>query len=131
MYRIEKALNSEDFKQFFEEFNILLSSIPYVLQIPREAYYHSLLYAILRCLNFEVASEVMTSRGRIDMVLSSKNKFFVFEFKIDSTSASALAQIKWYKYYQKLASPERKTFLIGANFDTKTKVISDWTLEAI
>lgn len=131
MYRIEKALNSEDFKQFFEEFNILLSSIPYVLQIPREAYYHSLLYAILRCLNFEVASEVMTSRGRIDMVLSSQNKFFVFEFKIDSTSASALAQIKEHKYYQKLASPERKTFLIGANFDTKTKVISDWTLEAI
>jgi hypothetical protein len=129
MYRIEKALEREDFKAFFDEFNILLSSIPYALQIAKEAYYHSLLYAILRCLNFEVASEVMTSRGRIDMIFSSQNNIFVFEFKIDSTAASAIKQIKECKYYQRFIEPNRKVFLIGANFDSETKVISDWAIE--
>lgn len=131
MYRIEKALEAEDLAIFFNEFNILLSSIPYTLQIPKEAYYHSLLYAILRCLNFEVTAEVMTSRGRIDMIFASKNKVFVFEFKIDSTSTIAIEQIKKHKYYQKYMGPDYKIFLIGANFDTKTKVISDWALETI
>jgi len=131
MYRIEKALENEDFKAFFEEFNILLSSIPYALQIAKEAYYHSLLYAILRCLNFEVASEVMTSRGRIDMIFSSQDNIFVFEFKIDSTAMSAIKQIKECKYYQKFIEPTRKIFLIGANFDSEKKVISDWALETV
>lgn len=129
MYRIEKALSSQDFPAFFEEFNILLSSIPYILHIPKESYYHSLLYAILRCLNFEVASEVMTSRGRIDMTFILQNKVFVFEFKIDSDADSAIRQIKENDYYQKYIDPTRKIFLIGANFDTEKKVISDWVLE--
>lgn len=129
MYRLEKALRAEDFSTFFEEFNILLSSIPYVLQIPRESYYHSLLYAILRCLNFEVDSEVMTSRGRIDMTFISQNKIFIFEFKINSSAESAIAQIKELKYEQKYISPNRKIVLIGANFNTETKMISDWLLE--
>lgn len=131
MYRIEKALEKEDFKAFFEEFNILLSSIPYSLQIIKEAYYHSLLYAILRCLNFEVAAEVMTSRGRIDMTFSTQNRIFVFELKIDNTSASAIKQIKDNGYYQKFIEPDRKLFLVGANFDSKTKLISDWAIEEV
>lgn len=129
MYRIEKSLHAEDFKAFFEEFNILLASIPFIIQIPKEAYYHSLLYAILRCLNFEVAAEVMTSRGRIDMTFISKNKIYVFEFKINSSSASDIEQIKSNKYYLHYIAPDRKIFLIGANFDTETKIISDWLLE--
>lgn len=130
MYRLEKSLSAEDFNVFFEEFNILLSSIPYVLQIPREAYYHSLLYVILRCLNFEVASEVMTSRGRIDMTFISQNTLFLFEFKLNSSAASVIAQIKKCKYYQKYTGSNKKIILVGANFDTKTKVISEWLLEA-
>ena len=90
LYQIEKALKVEDFDRFFQEFNILLASIPYAIQIPKEAYYHSLLYAILGGLSFDVTSEVMTSRGRIDMVFIFQNNIFIFEFKIDSTSASAI-----------------------------------------
>lgn len=131
MYRIEKALRAMEFKTFFEEFNILLSGIPYAIQIAEEAYYHSLIYAILRCLNFEVASEVMTARGRIDMMLSFQNKVFVFEFKIDSSAANAIAQIKKNQYFEKELRPDKEVFLIGANFDTKTRNISDWLLEKI
>ena len=129
LYQIEKALKVEDFDRFFHEFNILLSSIPYAIQIPKEAYYHSLLYAILRGLSFDVTSEVMTSRGRIDMVFIIQNNIFVFEFKIDSTSASAIEQIKQRKYYEKYAG--KKVILIGANFDSKSRSISDWIIEAI
>lgn len=127
LYQIEQALKTEDFDRFFQEFNILLASIPFVLQISKEAYYHSLLYAILRSLGFDVAAEVMTSRGRIDMVFFFQKCAFIFEFKIDSTSASALAQIKQQKYYEKYG--DKKVVLIGANFDSQTRSISDWIVE--
>ncbi len=129
LYQIERALKSENFDRFFQEFNILLSSIPYAIQIPKEAYYHSLLYSILRSLGFDVTSEVMTSRGRIDMVFIFQNYCFIFEFKIDSTSASALEQIKQRKYYEKYSG--KKVILIGANFDSKSRSISDWITEII
>ena len=47
----------------------LFASIPYELHIDAEAYYHSILYAILRWLGFQMEAEVSTSRGRIDGVL--------------------------------------------------------------
>lgn len=129
LYRIEKALKAEDFDQFFQEFNILLASIPYTLQISKEAYYHSLLYAILRSLGFNVSAEVMTSRGRIDMVFFYKDHVFIFEFKIDSSAASALEQIKQQRYYEKYAG--KKITLIGANFDKTLRSISEWLMESI
>jgi Predicted AAA-ATPase/PD-(D/E)XK nuclease superfamily len=129
LYKIEKALKNEDFERFFQEFNILLSSIPYAIQIPKEAYYHSLLYAILRGLSFDVSSEVMTSRGRIDMVFVFQESVSLFEFKIDSISSIAIEQIKQRKYFEKYAG--KKITLVGANFDTKSRTISDWTIEAL
>jgi len=53
LYQIERAIKSDDFERFFQEFNILLASIPYAMQIAKEAYYHSLLYAILRSLGLD------------------------------------------------------------------------------
>jgi hypothetical protein len=71
----------------------------------------------------------MTSRGRIDMVFIFQNRVFIFEFKIDGSAASALEQIKQQKYYEKYA--DKKIILIGANFDSKTRSISEWQLEPV
>lgn len=128
LYRIEKALKAHDFDLLFKEFNTLFASIPYSIQVPKEAYYHSLLYVILRSLGFDVAAEVMTSQGRIDMVFFYNNSVFIFEFKIDSSAASALEQIKQQKYYKKYAGKE--ITLIGANFDKETRSISEWIVES-
>jgi hypothetical protein len=129
LYRIEQALKDEDFDQFFQEFNTLLSSIPYSIQISKEAYYHSLLYAILRSLGFDVSAEVMTSKGRIDMVFFFNHSVFIFEFKIDSSAASALEQIKQQKYFEKYGG--KKITLIGANFDKGSRSISEWVVESV
>ena len=129
LYQIERALKDEDFDLFFHEFNTLLSSIPYSIQIQKEAYYHALLYAILRSLGFNVSAKVMTSRGRIDMVFFFNDAIFIFEFKMDSSAAIALAQIKQQKYYEKFAG--KRITLIGANFDSASRSISDWTLESV
>jgi len=63
------------------------------------------------------------------MVFLFENRVFIFEFKIDSTSRSAIEQIKQQRYYEKYAG--KKITLIGANFDSATRSISDWLVEAI
>jgi len=72
----------------------LFASIPYELHIDAEAYYHSILYAILGWLGFHIEAEVSTSRGRIDGVLelppasaSDKGKVYVIECKYSRPEA--------------------------------------------
>lgn len=129
LYRIERALEVADLNAFFREFNILLASIPYPLQIAKEAYYHSLLYAILRSLGIDASAEVMTSRGRIDMVVLFQDSVFLFEFKIDSSAINALEQIKLQKYDEKYVG--KNIVLVGANFDSASRSISDWIIDSV
>jgi len=46
----------------------LFASIPYHIHVPLEAYYHSVFYAALNVLGFDIQAEVATSRGRVDAV---------------------------------------------------------------
>lgn len=130
-YEISVALLQKNFEIFFQKFNQLLASIPYHLHLPKEAYYHSLFYIILRSLSFDVASEVLTSLGRIDMVLVFQEDIFIFEFKIDSSASSALTQIKEQKYYEKYKTYKKIITLIGANFDSEVRTVSEWVMEVI
>ena len=59
----------------------LFASIPYQLHINREAYYHSIFFAIMSVLGFDMDAEVQTSKGRIDAVLELGDKVYIMEFK--------------------------------------------------
>lgn len=79
LFQIEQALKEGNLASFVEEFNSLLTQIPHAIQMAREAYYHSLIYVMLRAIGMEVEAEVMTSRGRLDMGLVIGNKLYLFE----------------------------------------------------
>ena len=72
----------------------LFASIPYQLHVDAEAYYHSIFYAIMNLLGFEVSAEVSTSKGRIDAVLETADKVYVLEFKYESCAPDANAEAK-------------------------------------
>jgi hypothetical protein len=58
-----------------------------------------------------------------------REHIFIFEFKIDGTAVSALNQIKTHEYTKKYQLKGKPITLIGANFDSNTRQISEWEHE--
>ena len=125
-YQLARHLEHHNFQQFFDVFNIFLSSVPHYIHKDVEAYYHSLLYLFLKTLSFKVSAEIPTSRGRMDMLLKTDADIFVFEFKINKTAKEALDQILTRAYHMQFKLDKRPITLIGANFDTKARKLTEW-----
>ena len=66
----------------------------------REAYYHSIVYLILKLLGIYIKVEDHTSKGRIDAAIETQNHIYMMEFKM-GTSDEAVSQIEWMKYHEK------------------------------
>ena len=83
------ALNSGNLQGMLSLLRSLFASIPYQLHVKEEAYYHSIFYAALTLLGFDMDVEVSTSRGRVDAVLELGGKVYVMEFKYEKCPADA------------------------------------------
>jgi len=78
---IAGALKGGDLQLVFELLRGLFASIPYQLHIPKEAYYHSIFYAVMMMLTFDMGVEVSASRGRVDALLELSDRVYIMEFK--------------------------------------------------
>jgi len=65
----------------------------------------------------------------IDLQLSD-NSIYIFEFKVDKKE-EAIKQIKERKYYAKYQSENTEIFMVGINFDSGLKNISDFKWEKV
>ena len=79
--QMQEALRKGDLQSVLKLLRSLFSSIPHQLHVNREAYYHSIFFAVMNVLGFKTDAEVSVSKGRIDAVLELKDKVYVFEFK--------------------------------------------------
>ena len=126
LFKLLNYLKNKDLNGFFETFNAFFASVPHQIHLKQEAYYHSLIYLVLKALGFSVQSEVSTNMGRIDMVLKTDRLIFIFEFKIDSNAQAALKQILEKGYCDQFKLESKEIILVGVNFDTKSRLLNDW-----
>jgi len=127
--RINELVKAGDMDGFIRESKSLFASIPYNIFISdKEAYYHSIIYLILKLAGAEVRCEEPTNTGRIDAVLETGNKIYIMEFKMGSEH-EALEQIKKMKYYEKYLAGGKKVVLLGVGFDVKQRNIGNYLLE--
>jgi len=124
-YALRDALLEENIPQFVKKFQSFLADIPGRLHIPREAYYHSLVYLMLRIIGFRLLMEKETDKGRIDAVLVLPDKVYIIEFKFaaktnikqaSTLSRRALKQIKDKKYYEPYMETNKRVLLLGLGF---------------
>ena len=92
--KIKESLGSGDLQGMLDMLRGLFASIPYELHIGREAYYHSIFYAMLKLLGFDADAEVSVSGGRVDAVLEFGERVYVMEFKYAECAANASAEEK-------------------------------------
>ncbi|HLP62356.1 MAG TPA: PD-(D/E)XK nuclease domain-containing protein [Candidatus Deferrimicrobium sp.] len=129
--RINELVKAGDMDGFIRESKSLFASIPYSIFIAdKEAYYHSIIYLILKLAGAAVRCEEPTNTGRIDAVLETGNKIYIMEFKMGSEH-EALEQIKKMQYYEKYLAGGKEVVLLGAGFDVKQRNIGNYLLEKI
>ncbi len=130
--KLHLYLRQEQFELFIETVNAILSAIPYPhLAGQGEHYYHTVLYLMLSASGVLVPTEVLTSRGRIDMEIYFPEKIYVVELKCNQSAEQALAQIKAKKYFEKHAQSGKKILLLGLNFSTQERRLADWRVETV
>ena len=93
-WEISGALDSGDMQLMLAELRRLFASIPYNLHVDAEAYYHSIFYAVMSVLGYNIMPEASVSSGRIDAVLELKDKIYVMEFKYKGSHNDASAEEK-------------------------------------
>ena len=96
----------------------------------REAYYHTIIYLILRMLGLQISVEVEINRGRLDAIVKTDKYIYIMEFKM-GTAEEAIKQIEDREYYKPYMSDDREIILLGVAFDKNKKNISEYLIKTL
>jgi len=130
--RLHLYLQNEDLEQFIATTNAILAAIPHTqIRRQKESYYHTVFYLMLSASGVLVHTEVLTAHGRIDIAVEFNDKVYIIELKCNQTANKALQQIREKRYADKYLQSGRKIYLVGINFKTKARAITDWKMEAL
>lgn len=127
--RLQNALRSQNVEGFINVLKTVFAAIPHTLFLPQEAYYHSLIYLLLKLLGFTIHAEPLTNLGRIDAVLELAEAIYILEFKM-STAQIALDQIRRKQYDAPYRQQSKPILLLGIAFDQSSHNIADWKMES-
>ncbi|QTA81529.1 AAA ATPase-like domain-containing protein [Desulfonema limicola] len=129
---LSRHLNQENLDAFFETISTIFASIPYTIESKRdEAYFHTAFFLIVSASGINARSEVLTCTGRIDMIMEFSDKLYIIEFKCSQSAQAGIKQILEKKYAEPYKKTGKKIILMGINFDTQKRNISEWKVEEI
>ncbi len=95
----------------------------------KEIYFQNCMYLIFKLMGFYVEVERSTSRGRIDIVLGTKDYLYVMELKVGVSAQEALRQIDEKGYILPFKQDNRKLVKIGVAFNLDTRTLTEWQIE--
>ena len=123
--KLREALIQERIPDFLNYLRSFFADIPSRLHLPKEAYYHSMVYMLLRLSGVQLLLEKETDKGKIDGVLELADKIYIIEFKfarskrikrVATLADKAIRQIEEKKYYEPYMVTSKKIILLGIGF---------------
>jgi hypothetical protein len=93
--------------------------------------FHVIFYLALNILGYHVEAELLTQKGRLDMLVRYPDKIFIFEFKAGIPAEKAIAQIKEKGYHEKFLKEGKPIYLFGISFDPKERKVKEVKWERI
>ena len=106
---LRRSFQGEDTASVMETFEAIYRNFPYDMAIEKERGYQIAFHA----------------------VLSSLGLVYIIELKLDRSAEEALKQIKEKKYYEKYAKDGAVIHLLGINFSSKERNITEWKEEVL
>ena len=128
--RLSRYLQREEMDAFFETVTAIFASIPYDINTRRdEAYFHTIFYLLMSASGGAAQSSVLTSRGRIDLVVTFPDCVYIIEFKCNQSAKSAIQQIREKGYAKSYRQSGKEIILVGINFSTEKRNLEEWKVE--
>jgi len=129
---LSEHLREENFDAFFETVTAIFAAIPYTLNTNRdEAYFHTLFYLMVSAAGADVRNEVLSCRGRTDLVAEFHDSVHIMEFKCDRSANAAIRQIRDRGYAERYTGGGKKIFLLGISFSTEKRIPTEWKVETL
>ncbi|PCJ18089.1 MAG: hypothetical protein COB02_12230, partial [Candidatus Cloacimonadota bacterium] len=84
-------------------------------------------FALLNLTGFNVISEVLTKKGRIDQYLENGDDIYIIEYKYKykHSAKKAMEQIIDRKYFKKYLNTDKNIYLLGINFEKDGEIKDD------
>ena len=129
--KMSLALRQDDIDGALKLLQAYLLTVPYCHHANSEGHYQQMLYIILSLLGqFNgLDVEVHTPTGRVDMVMQTQTKLYLFELKLNKSAEAALHQIDLHDYASKFALCGLPVVKVGINFDSEKRTLGDWKIE--
>lgn len=123
-----KDINEGHIEDFMLSMKSLFADTHSETEKNKEIHFQNMMAIACKMLGLVVRTEVHSALGRCDMQIHTDNFVYIFEFKIDGTPEEAMQQILDKGYAVPFESDSRTIFLIGANFQTKTRTLENWII---
>ena len=128
--RFFSAMDSHDIDKALTLLQSFLAGIPYDLENKTEKHFQTIIYLIFSLLGYYTRAEVKSAAGRADAVCWTKDRTYVFEFKLDGSAEDALKQIDD-KGYLIPYKADGTCVKVGVNISSQTRTIESWKVETL
>jgi hypothetical protein len=124
------AFKKEEYEDAKFFINAIFNEIPYPhFKNADENYFHTIIYMALSLIGFNTKSELLNSRGRLDLALIFPDKVYVIEFKCNIPAKEGITQIKEKGYAKKWKNQNIRTILCAVSFDTEKREVKEILFE--
>jgi hypothetical protein len=127
--RLVKSLRDGRTDDMLETLKIFFAGIPYDITERKEKYYQTIFFTVFKLLGAAVETETRTATGRIDAVVKTPERIYLFEFKLGGTAEDALQQIKDKHYAAPYLDDGREIICAGVAFGLEERNLTDWLIE--
>ena len=121
-----RELQSGDVHSFMERMKSFFADIPYELNTKTERHYQVIFYLVFKLMGQYVDAEVRSAKGRADAVVETKDRIYVFEFKLEGTVDEALKQIDEKGYLLPYQTDGRELVKVGVSFNAEERNIGEY-----
>jgi hypothetical protein len=127
--RMVRLLNEGRTGDMLETLKIFFAGIPYDITERKEKYYQTIFFTVFKLLGAAVETETRTATGRLDAVVKTPERIFIFEFKLGGTAEDALQQIRDKQYAAPYRDDGREIICVGVAFGIEERNLTDWLIE--
>jgi Predicted AAA-ATPase/PD-(D/E)XK nuclease superfamily len=125
--KIAAALSRNDLSKAIGIIHDLIQAVPDQNYIKdEEKFFHAIVHLIFTMIGSDIRTEVHTATGRIDTIIVTTERIYLFEFKLNESAEEAIQCIKDRNYVAHLRHLDKPITGVGVAFSTKTKGVAEW-----
>jgi len=127
--RMMTALEENRLDEMLETLKIFFCKVPNTISIRNEKYYQTIFFTVFTLIGAMTEAEVSTNIGRIDAIVKTPERIYIFEFKLGGTAEEALQQIRDKQYAAPYLDDGREILCAGVAFGLEERNLTDWRIE--